>query len=163
MDDLFAPPGNAWQPVSPSLARMRRVVLAVCALLVLAGLAVVTLLASLPVVLWLPVVVVVVALLGYGWVLIGRNARWWGYAERDEDLYIKHGAMFRELVVVPYGRMQYVDVTAGPLDRRLGLARVTLHTAAAASDASIPGLPAAEATRLRDRLAALGEARAAGL
>jgi len=64
---------------------------------------------------------------------------------------------------VPYGRMQYVDVTAGPLDRRLGLAKVVLHTAAAASDAAIPGLPLAEAERLRDRLAALGEARQAGV
>jgi membrane protein YdbS with pleckstrin-like domain len=91
--------------------------------------------------------------------------RWlaWGYAEREEDLLVRRGVLVRRTSVVPYGRMQYVDVTAGPLDRRLGLARVTLHTAAAASDASIPGLPIAEATRLRDRLAALGEARAAGV
>jgi membrane protein YdbS with pleckstrin-like domain len=93
------------------------------------------------------------------------HRRWlaWGYAERAEDLLVRRGVLVRRTSVVPYGRMQYVDVTAGPLDRRLGLARVTLHTAAAASDASIPGLPAAEATRLRDRLAALGEARAAGV
>jgi membrane protein YdbS with pleckstrin-like domain len=91
--------------------------------------------------------------------------RWsaWGYAERADDLLVRRGVLVRRTSVVPYGRMQYVDVTAGPLDRRLGLARVTLHTAAAASDASIPGLPLAEATRLRDRLAALGEARAAGV
>ena len=100
-----------------------------------------------------------------GLALSGVRLRWlaWGYAERDEDLLVRRGVLVRRTSVVPYGRMQYVDVTAGPLDRRLGLARVTLHTAAAASDASIPGLPAAEATRLRDRLAALGEARAAGL
>jgi membrane protein YdbS with pleckstrin-like domain len=59
--------------------------------------------------------------------------------------------------------MQYVDVKAGPLERALGIATVQLHTAAAASDAAIPGLPTEEAARLRDRLAALGEARAAGL
>jgi membrane protein YdbS with pleckstrin-like domain len=40
---------------------------------------------------------------------------------------------------------------------------VRLHTAAAATDARIPGLEAAEAARLRDQLAALGESRAAGL
>ncbi|MDX6197164.1 MAG: uncharacterized protein QOJ79_315 [Actinomycetota bacterium] len=93
------------------------------------------------------------------------HRRWlaWGYAERADDLLVRRGVLVRRTSVVPYGRMQYVDVTAGPLDRRLGLARVTLHTAAAASDASIPGLPAAEATRLRDRLAALGEARASGI
>ncbi len=97
--------------------------------------------------------------------LLAVERRWlaWGYAEREDDLLVRRGVLIRRTSVVPYGRMQYVDVTAGPLDRRLGLARVTLHTAAAASDASIPGLPLAEATRLRDRLAALGEARAAGL
>jgi hypothetical protein len=59
--------------------------------------------------------------------------------------------------------MQLVDVQAGPLDRRFGIARLQLHTAAATTDASIPGLPTAEAGRLRDQLAALGEARSAGL
>jgi uncharacterized protein len=98
-----------------------------------------------------------------GWVVIGRNARRWGYAERDEDLYITHGALRRRLVVVPYGRMQYVDVQAGPLDRAYGVARVQLHTASPGTSATIPGLPAEDAARLRDRLTSLGEAQAAGL
>ncbi|MGH3054225.1 MAG: PH domain-containing protein, partial [Gaiellaceae bacterium] len=38
-----------------------------------------------------------------------------------------------------------------------------LHTAAAATDARIPGLKREEAARLRDSLAELGEAQAAGL
>jgi hypothetical protein len=59
--------------------------------------------------------------------------------------------------------MQFVDVTAGPIERLFKLATVKLHTAAAASDARIPGLEKGEAARLRDRLAELGEARAAGL
>ncbi|GAC1610069.1 MAG: hypothetical protein NVS3B26_14820 [Mycobacteriales bacterium] len=97
--------------------------------------------------------------------LVGVRRRWlaWGWAEREEDLLVRRGVLVRRTSVVPYGRMQYVDVSAGPLDRYLGLARVTLHTAAAATDASIPGLPVAEAIRLRDRLAALGEARQAGV
>lgn len=98
-----------------------------------------------------------------GWVLAGRRYRAWGYAEREADLLVRRGLLVRRLSVVPYGRMQFVDVTAGPLDRRLGLATVHLHTAAAATDATVPGLDEAEATRLRDRLAALGESRAAGL
>jgi len=95
--------------------------------------------------------------------LIGRNHRAWGYTERADDLLVRRGLAFRQLVVVPYGRMQYVDVTAGPVERRFGLVTVQLHTAAAATDARIPGLEPAEAARLRDRLAARGEARAAGL
>lgn len=97
----------------------------------------------------------------YG-VLHGRY-RAWGYAEREDDLLVRRGVLVRRLSVVPYGRMQFVDVTAGPVDRLFRLATVQLHTAAAATDARIPGLPVEEAHRLRDRLAALGEAQAAGL
>jgi membrane protein YdbS with pleckstrin-like domain len=92
-----------------------------------------------------------------------RGIRSWGYAERADDLLVRHGLLIRRLSIVPYGRMQFVDVTAGPIDRIFGLATVQLHTAAAASDARIPGLAPEEAARLRDRLAALGEARAEGL
>jgi uncharacterized protein len=89
--------------------------------------------------------------------------RAWGYAERDHDLLVRHGLLIRRLSIVPYARMQFVDVTAGPIERAFKLATVQLHTAAAASDAQIPGLPPEEAARLRDRLTALGEDRAEGL
>ena len=94
---------------------------------------------------------------------VERRYAAWGYLEREDDLLVRRGVLVRRTSVVPYGRMQYVDVTAGPLARRFDLAMVTLHTAAAATDASIPGLRAEEASRLRDRLAALGEARQAGV
>ena len=89
--------------------------------------------------------------------------RSWAYQERDEDLVVKRGVAFRRLSVVPYGRMQFVDVTAGPIERLFKLSTIKLHTAAAASDARIPGLEPDEAARLRDQLASLGEAKAAGL
>jgi membrane protein YdbS with pleckstrin-like domain len=101
--------------------------------------------------------------LAWGWVLLGRNWRSWRYAERADDLLISRGVLWREETVVPYGRMQLVEVTSGPVERHFGLASVQLHTAAAATDATIPGLDPAEAERLRDRLTELGEARSAGL
>ncbi len=93
----------------------------------------------------------------------GRRVRAWAYAERADDLLVGRGVMFRRMSVIPYGRMQYVEVTAGPFERAFGLATVQMHTAAAASDARIPGLTAAEAGRLRDQLTTLGEAQATGL
>lgn len=92
-----------------------------------------------------------------------RRFRAWAYEEREEDLVVTRGVMFRRQSVVPYGRMQFVDVTAGPVERIFKLSTLKLHTAAAASDARIPGLEQAEANRLRDHLAALGEAKAQGL
>jgi membrane protein YdbS with pleckstrin-like domain len=97
------------------------------------------------------------------WVGLRGRYRSWSYREREDDLIVARGLLVRRLSVVPYGRMQFLDVTAGPIDRWFGLATVQLHTAAATSDARIPGLPLAEAQRLRDRLAGLGEARSAGL
>jgi membrane protein YdbS with pleckstrin-like domain len=94
---------------------------------------------------------------------VRRRVRAWGYAERDDDLLVQRGVLFSRLSVVPYGRMQFIDVTAGPIERSFGLATVRLHTAAAASDARIPGLSREEAARLKDRLAELGESQAAGL
>jgi len=163
MDDLFSPPGTAWRPVSPQLRRLRRAVLSG---LVASGLVVVAVLAVAFgwAVTWsAALAVVLLVVLGSGWWLIGHNVRAWGYAERDDDLYIKHGAMFRQLVAVPYGRMQYVDVNAGPFEQMYGIASVRLHTASPRSGAKIPGLPADEAARLRDRLTELGESQAAGL
>jgi membrane protein YdbS with pleckstrin-like domain len=95
--------------------------------------------------------------------LFGRRIRSWRYAEREDDLILERGLLFTKLTIVPYGRMQFVDVVAGPFERAFGIASVHLHTAAAATDARIPGLSAQEAVRLRDALTSLGEARAAGL
>ena len=94
---------------------------------------------------------------------LARRVASWGYAERKDDLMVRRGVMIRRLSVIPYGRMQFIDVSAGPLERALGLATLRMHTAAAASDARIPGLDYAAAALLRDQLAALGEAQAAGL
>jgi membrane protein YdbS with pleckstrin-like domain len=110
---------------------------------------------------WLAVIPL--ALGAVAWVVVGRRFRAWGYAEREDDLLVRRGVMFSRLSVVPYGRMQFIDVQAGPLERLFSLATVRLHTAAAATDARIPGLEPDEAARLRDRLAELGEAQAAGL
>ncbi|GLW66002.1 hypothetical protein Arub01_42460 [Actinomadura rubrobrunea] len=101
--------------------------------------------------------------LGLAWIVADLAYRSWGYAERGDDLLVTHGVFVKRLVVVPYGRMQVVDVTAGLLEQWMGIATVRLHTAAAATDAVIPGLPAAEAALLRDRLARKGEERSMGL
>ncbi len=157
----FDPAGLAWTRVSNRLITVRLIGLGITVLVV----AVVLLVLSLVVATWW----MWAALLG--WLalaaalatIVPRQVRAWGYAEREDDLLIRHGVLVRSLVVVPYGRMQYVDVQAGPVDRMFGLAKVQLHTASASTDASIPGLPPEEASRLRDRLASRGESRLAGL
>ncbi len=159
----FAPPGAAWERVSPKLAKARRITLLVCLvpLLIVAG----VLLVIVAVTVWVSVAFTGAAAVGIGWLwwYIGRRAQSWGYAERAQDLLVTSGFMFRRLVIVPYGRMQLVDLAAGPIDRWLGIVTLQLHTAAATTDAKIPGLPPDVAAALRDRLAERGEQRSAGL
>jgi membrane protein YdbS with pleckstrin-like domain len=163
MDDLFAPPAYAWQRLSPRYRSLRRLTtLLVAPILftvpaVLVG--VLTGLWWISAILWGIAAVIVLVRLS----LIERTWRSWGYVEREDDLYITHGVLFRSLVAVPYGRMQLVEVASGPLERSFGLATVSLKTASPETNATIPGLPPEEAARLRDRLTELGEAHASGL
>lgn len=150
-----------WTGLPRGLLRMRRLLLVVWLGLLAVALGLLLGLLCGPV--WAVFALLPLALMGWGWVLLGRNWRSWRYAERADDLLISRGVLWREETVVPYGRMQLVEVTSGPVERHFGLASVQLHTAAAATDATIPGLVPAEAERLRDRLTELGEARSAGL
>ena len=95
----------------------------------------------------LAVAAVLAAALAAFW-FAGNRVRTWAYTEREDDLIVARGVLVRRLSVVPYGRMQFVDVTAGPVERAFRLATVKLHTAAAASRSARrrtpgPGVPLA--------------------
>lgn len=163
MDELFAPPAYEWKRISPAYRSLRRLTTVLVAPIVFSIPAVIVGVASgmwwISAILWAFAALIVVIRL----VLVERNYHAWGYVEREDDLYITHGVLFRTLVAVPYGRMQLVEVGSGPLERAFGLANITLKTASADTDATIPGLTPDEAARLRDRLTELGEAHASGL
>ena len=75
--------------------------------------------------------------------------RRWRYELAEEALELRHGIVERVHSAIPYYRVQYVDVTQGPLERAVGLAKLKVHTAAASSDATIPGIAAGDAESLR--------------
>jgi len=78
----------------------------------------------------------------------------WGYQVREADLVVAHGVFFREVIALPTGRIQHVDMKQGPLEQWLGLARLQVYTASGmGADAVIPGLDLEVAERLRDALA----------
>ena len=155
-------PGVRWQRPSRLLLRARRIqTVLVTAPVALVGGIIAGTAGSAALGLGIGLGLVVVGLLWERF--LARRVAAWSYAERRDDLMVKRGVLIRRQSVIPYGRMQFIDVTAGPVERSLGLATLRMHTAAAASDARIPGLDKADAAKLRDQLAALGEAQAAGL
>ena len=151
-----------WLSPSPDLLRMRLFELAAVTAAVALGAGLIGGLVWSAVV-GIAAAVVAIALGLVAMPFVARRIRSWGYCEREDDLLVRHGLLVARLSVVPYGRMQFIDVEAGPAERLFKLSTLHLHTAAASTDARIPGLGATEAARLRDRLATLGEARAAGL
>lgn len=165
--DLFTTPEGDWTPVSKSLATSRGLLgtgggLLLIALSVPLWFAFADDLGSWAWTLWIPAVCGV-GLIVWVWWWAPRNRRSWGYAEADDDFLVRGGIMFRRLVVVPYGRMQFIDVQSGPIARHFGFGTVTLHTASTRTAASIPGVPLEEARHLRDRLTELGEGHGSGV
>lgn len=158
--DPFAPQGVSFQPISPRLAPARLIPLLGLDLLAAAGFVAGGVLLT-P---WYycGAAVSVLVLLWELW-LVPRQVRAMGYALAEDHLLWRKGILLRRLCVIPYGRMQFVDTSQGPLARYLGIAEVKLHTASASTDATINGLPVAEAERLRQLLSERGEQRMAGL
>jgi membrane protein YdbS with pleckstrin-like domain len=80
-----------------------------------------------------------------------------GYHLGTEELYLRTGLLTRTLTVLPYARIQEVNVSSGPIQRRYALATVTITTAAG-SDA-ITDVDPDTAQHLRDRLTELARLR----
>ena len=111
---------------------------------------------------WLTLAGVSVLALWLAW-LIPAQVRNMAWLETEDELLITKGKLWHKFTVVPYGRIQFVDVTAGPIARAFGLKAVELHTASAGTDAEIKGLDAAEADALRERLTERARERMSGL
>ncbi|WQB72114.1 PH domain-containing protein [Microbacterium invictum] len=92
-----------------------------------------------------------------------RQARSYGYQLRRDDLVFRRGILWQRIVAVPYGRMQLVDITHGPLDRGFGIAQLKIVTAAAVTGVTLPGLTQQAAEQLRDTLIEVAETRRTGL
>ena len=81
--------------------------------------------------------------------LPGLVYRGWRYRLGAEALELRHGVLTVRRSIVPYFRVQHVDLAQGPLERALGLARLKVHTASAGTDASLPGVGLAQAEEVR--------------
>ncbi|MBX7482337.1 PH domain-containing protein [Qipengyuania qiaonensis] len=77
------------------------------------------------------------------------------YSLVEERLRVVRGIFFRADTVVPFGRVQHIDVGQGPLERAFGLATLTVHTAGTHNaSVSLPGLRHADAIAMREDIRA---------
>ncbi len=111
---------------------------------------------------WIPAGVLILITL-ITMVVVPRQAKAIGYMLRADDIVFRKGILWQRMIAVPYGRMQLVDITHGPLDRAFGVSQLKMVTAAATTGVQIPGLAQAAAESLRDTLIEVAETRRTGL
>lgn len=155
------PLDGRWHQISPKYVISQTVQNAIFAAIVVAAMLVVGLVLDQPWVWWPGGVVLAITIVTQ--IVLPRQARALGYMLRGDDIVFRKGILWQRVVAVPYGRMQLVDITHGPMDRAFDIAKLKMVTAAATTGVEIPGLsqPAAEA--LRDTLIQVAETRRTGL
>lgn len=156
--------GTEWQRVSPKYAWADLILNLIFDAAVIAAFIIVMVVTDFDPPLWVLIAFPVAALLLFvNTFLAFRRVRAIGYILREDDLLFRRGIMFERVIAVPYGRLQLVDVTRGPLLRALGLSTLKFVTASATTGVQLPGLLAEDAETLRDRLVQLAETRRSGL
>jgi hypothetical protein len=88
-----------------------------------------------------------------GWRYAARYATRYAAMHLSDGVLIRRGVWWRSEIFVPRARIQHTEVNQGPLDRRWGMASVSLHTAGTRlENITLPGLPRDVAEGLRDEL-----------
>ena len=99
-----------------------------------------------PVPLWVFVILFAIPFLTWPFVAVPRR----GYVVRDRDIVFRQGVLFRSVTAVPFNRIQHVETSSTPLDRKFGIAALQLYTAGGSGgDLKIHGLDAGTAEQLR--------------
>ena len=150
LDDLPSASTLDWQPLDRAYRSRLLVDRVITIALIAAGIVILTALpkveiAPLPISLGV-LAIVAIPVLGWPFMALPRM----GFAIRDRDIAFRKGVFWRSMTVVPFNRIQHVETTHSPLDRRFGLATLKIFTAGGSgSDLKIDGLAADHAERLR--------------
>lgn len=141
------------KPIHPDYLKALRITWLIIFFIILAGAVTLFLLVDeLQTMLAISIGVCIYLLLLMSTVMIGtRSFKRKKYAVRERDILYSTGWIFQNLHMVPFNRLQHCVVNMGPIDRRFGLASVSLYTAASeGKDITIHGLKLAEAEHLKD-------------
>lgn len=73
-----------------------------------------------------------------------------GFALRDHDIAFREGWMWKSTIIVPYNRVQHIEVNQGPIDKLFDLASINIFTAGgSSSDLEISGLSPDQAANIK--------------
>jgi membrane protein YdbS with pleckstrin-like domain len=74
-----------------------------------------------------------------------------GFAVRENDIVFKKGWLFNSTTIIPYNKIQHINITVSIVERVVGLATLQIHTAAQSFNGlNIRGIKFAEAEKLKE-------------
>lgn len=148
--ELPALPDDAFNPVERSHLRAQLGILAACVAVGAIAAIVVAAVGS-SVVAFAAVVALLIGALSAWALVVSFNHR--GWLIREHDISYRSGVISRSVETVPFSRVQHTSVDAGPIDRSLGLAKLSVFSASGGgADLVISGLRHDDAVRLRERV-----------
>ena len=150
LEDLPQAADLDWQPLDPGYRKRLLVDRLITIAFMLAGAVFVSIMAPVPTVaigaLLTGIAVATVVMLAWPFIAVPRM----GYVVRDKDMVYRSGVLWRRVTAVPFNRIQHVETSNSPLDRRFSLSTLKLFTAGGAGgDLKIDGLNADRAEQLR--------------
>ena len=156
VEDLPKADSVDWQPMDPSYVKRQLTEAAIALTFVIVGIAALQLVFSIAFAdddvdislgwLWMLPVVLAIPFIVRPIISVPRI----GYAVRERDIIYKSGVFWQTVTAIPFNRIQHVEKSSTPLDRRFNLATLQLFTAGGTGgDLKIHGLPAKTAEKLR--------------
>jgi len=150
LDDLPGMEDLDWQKLHPAFVRRMQVEHALIALAPLAGATFISVFLHFPLmqstILWILAIGFAIVFVSWPRVSVPRR----GYVVRDKDIVFRSGVIWRSVTAIPYNRIQHVETSSTPFDRKFGVATLQLFTAGGSGgDLKIDGLDAEIAEQLR--------------
>jgi uncharacterized protein len=90
------------------------------------------------------------ALMAFSVWFVFASHQYYGYALREHDLLFKQGMFWQSIVMIPFNRIQHIEIHRNPVERKLNLASLKLFSAGGiAADMKVHGLPQQKASEIR--------------
>jgi len=139
-----------WQGLHPAFKSRLRVHIGIVLLIIAIGFAIPAFIPEVPIfviaALWASLAMITAALLVWPAIAVPRR----GYVVRDKDIVFRSGVLWRSVTAIPFNRIQHVETSSDPLDRKFGLATLQIFTAGGSGgDLKIDGLGKSVAEQLR--------------
>lgn len=142
--------GVQWEPLHPLYARAIRVASAIVFTIIAVVITALNLVPNIPLAPIVAMYLVLAVAVAVVMAIPGISVRRRGYVLRDKDILFRKGVIWRSVTAIPFNRIQHVETSSTPLDRKFGLATLQLFTAGGSSgDLKIGGLGQDVAEKLR--------------